>query len=220
MLDREAIERAAGKLYSAVMSDTLDGLGHRHQALAPAVRPLDDELTMLGRIRTGLYMTTYHVDPEVNPYEVEMDLIDDLAPGEVAVLACAGSDRIAPWGELLTTASLARGAVGCVTDGFVRDTRAIRALGFPVFHGGIAPLDSKGRGMMVTRDQPVECAGVLMHPGELILGDADGVVVIPRDCEDEAIALATEKIEGEDRTRDELRAGASLRQVFERYGIL
>ncbi len=220
MLSREDIASAAKRLYSAVMSDTLDALGHRDRAMAPGIRPLDDALVMLGRARTGLYMEVDDVVPGANPYAIEMALIDDLAPGEVAVLGCGGSQRIAPWGELLTTASIARGAVGCVTDGFVRDTRAIRALRFPVFHGGVAPLDSQGRGEMVAMDRPVRCGGVTVRPGELVLGDADGLVVIPREREEEALTAALAKIESEDRTRDELRAGASLASVFEKYGVL
>jgi len=220
VLSPQDVASAAGRLYAAVMSDTLDSLGHRDRAMSPGIRPLDDSLVMLGRARTGLYMEVNDVVPGANPYAVEMALIDDLRPGEVAVLGCGGSDRIAPWGELLTTACLARGAVGCVTDGFVRDTRAIKAVAFPVFHGGIAPLDSQGRGEMIAMDRPVRCGGVLVQPGELILGDADGVVVIPRELEEEALAAALAKIENEDRTRDELRAGASLAEVFEKYGVL
>jgi regulator of RNase E activity RraA len=211
----------AQRLYAAVLSDVLDGLGFRAQALRPFVRPLDESLVLFGRARTGLYRPVYHVEPGVNPYALEMRLIDSLRPGEVAVLACGGpTERIAPWGELLTTASLARGAAGCVTDGLVRDIRRIRALRFPVFHGGIGPLDSKGRGEMAAVDVPVELAGVRIAPGDLLFGDADGVVVIPEAVADQAIRLALSKIEAEDTTREELAAGASLAEVFARHGVL
>ncbi|MEO5701940.1 MAG: RraA family protein, partial [Casimicrobiaceae bacterium] len=144
--DSDFAARVAAKLYTAVLSDVLDELGHRVQAMPPCIRPLDDSLVLVGFARTGLYREVYHVEPDENPYELEMALVDDLRPHDVAVFGCGGSTRIAPWGELLTTAARARGAAGCLTDGFVRDVRQIRALGFPVFHGGIAPLDSKGRG--------------------------------------------------------------------------
>src|SRR6185295_14733910 len=127
---------------------------------------------------------------------------------------------IAPWGELLTTAALQRGAVGAVTDGFVRDVRAIRNMKFPVFHGGIAPLDSKGRGKVVAIDVPIECAGVRIEPGDLIFGDVDGVVVVPRRAEDEVLSRAFQKVASENRTRDELLQGAKLGEVFDRYGVL
>jgi len=117
------------KLYSAVLSDTLDAAGYMRQAMRPFVRPLDDSLVLFGRVRTGLYANSYQVEPSKNPYAVEIELIDDLQSGDVPVLACGGpTDRIAPWGELLTTASRVRGAAGCVTDGLVRDVRSIREM--------------------------------------------------------------------------------------------
>ena len=146
---------------ASILSDIMDGLGLGRRAMAPFVRPLDDTLVLVGRARTGLYMPAYMVRDGENPYEVEIALVDDLKPGEVIVLACNGpTDRIAPWGELLSTAATARGAAGCVTDGLVRDVRQIREMGFAVFHGGIGPLDTKGRARMVERDVRVECGGV------------------------------------------------------------
>jgi 4-hydroxy-4-methyl-2-oxoglutarate aldolase len=209
-------------LYTAVLSDTLDGFGLMNQAMKPFVRPLDEGLVMLGRARTGLYAPVTAMPAEgENPYELEMALIDDLKPGEVAVLACGGpTDSIAPWGELLSTASRYRGAAGCVTDGLVRDIRQIRQMSFPVFHGGIGPLDSKGRGKMVQMDGPVTCAGVTIHPGDLVFGDCDGVVVIPNDIAPKVIEAALAKIAGEDSTRDELSKGATLAQVYAKYGVL
>lgn len=208
------------RLFTAVLSDTLDGLGYRHQALPPEIRPLDDSLVMAGRARTGLYREVFHVEPGENPYELEIALVDDLKPGEVAVLACCGSRRIAPWGELLSTAARARGAAGCVTDGFVRDVRPTREMRFPVFHGGIAPLDSKGRGKVTAIDVPVEIGGVLVEPGDLVFGDADGVVVVPRAIEGETIAAALAKLDGENKTREALERGEKLADVFKRHGIL
>jgi len=208
------------RLYTAVLSDVLDELGYRHQAFPPSIRPLDDALVLAGFARTGVYREVYRVVPDQNPYELEMALIDDLKPDQVAVFGCGGSTRIAPWGELLSTAARARGAAGCVTDGMVRDIRAIRTMKFPVFHGGIAPLDSKGRGVVAEIDVPIECAGVSIEPGDLIVGDADGVVVVPRAVEDEALTRAFAKVTGEDHTRDELAAGASLKEVFAKYRVL
>jgi len=210
-----------GRLYSAVLSDVLDGLGHPNQAAKPFVRPLDDASVLCGFARTGLYMKRYHVPQGHNPYALEMDLIDSLKPGEIPVLACDGpTDRIAPWGELLTTASKVRGAAGCLTDGLVRDVRRIRELGFPVFHGGIGPLDTKGRAEMMAADEPVEIGGARVAPGDFIFGDVDGVVIVPRAIAPEAIRRALAKIEAEDTTREELLAGNSLRSVFERHGVL
>jgi len=208
------------KLFTSVLSDTLDGLGYMNQAMSAKIRPLDEETVLLGRARTGLYMEVFHVEPGENPYLLEMRLIDDLKPDEVPVFSCARSPRVAPWGELLSTASKARGAAGAIMDGMVRDVRAIRKLGFPVFHGGIGPLDSKGRGKIMAIDVPIECAGVRIEPGDLLFGDADGVVSIPRAIEDKVIEAALAKVEGEDRTREALARGEKLADVFARYGIL
>lgn len=206
---------------AAILSDVLDALGLMRQAMRPFVRPLDDSLVLCGRARTGLYMPAYEVRPGENPYAVEMALVDDLKPGEVPVLACGGpTERIAPWGELLSTAARARGAAGCVVDGLVRDVRQIREMRFPVFHGGIGPLDTKGRARMMERDIPVECGGVRVENGDLLLGDVDGIVVVPRARADEVIAAAREKVRGEGATRKELEAGRPLAEVFARHGIL
>lgn len=218
MLDFRELSKT---LYAAVLSDTLDSIGLPNQAMRPFIRPLDDTLVLMGRARTGLFAETYSVRDGENPYEIEIALIDDLKPGDVAVLACGGpTERIAPWGELLTTASRARGAAGCVTDGLVRDLRHIRDLKFPLFHGGIGPLDTRGRARMIERDRVVQCAGVTVRSGDIVFGDIDGVVVIPQDRADEVIAKALTKITGENHTRDELKAGLLLAQVYEKYGVL
>jgi len=208
------------KLYTAVLSDVLDDLGYRDQALPASIRPLDEGIVMAGFARTGAYREVYGVTPNENPYELEMALIDDLKPNDVAVFACGGSTRIAPWGELLSTASRARRAAGCLTDGYVRDIRQIRAMKFPVFHGGVAPLDSKGRGKVAEIDVVVGVAGVRVAPGDLVFGDADGAIVVPRAVEDEVLRRALSKVDGEDRTREELAAGAKLADVFAKYKVL
>ena len=213
------LARARKRLYTAVLSDVLDGLGYRRQAMSPAIRPLDETLVMCGRARTALYREVFHI-AKGNPYELEIALIDDLKAGDVAVMACGGSPRIAPWGELLSTAARARKAAGCLTDGLTRDVRYIRKMKFPVFHGGIGPLDSKGRGEVAAIDVPVEVAGVRIEPGDLVFGDVDGVVVVPKKIEAKALALAFKKVASENTVRAELKRGDRLRAVFARHGIL
>ncbi len=208
------------RLFVSVLSDCLDAVGLRHQALAPRIRPLDEAAVMVGRARTAAFMEVYHVDPGQNAYELEIKLIDSLGPGDIPVFACGNPLRVAPWGELLSTAARARGAVGAVMDGCTRDIKAIRTMGFPVFHGGIAPLDSRGRGRVMAVDIPIECAGVAVASGDLVFGDADGVVVIPRAAEEEVLRLALAKVAGERSTLRDLQAGQSLAEVFARYGVL
>jgi 4-hydroxy-4-methyl-2-oxoglutarate aldolase len=205
-------------LFASVLSDCLDAAGLMDQALPSCIRPLDEASVMVGRARTAQFMEVDGHD--AGPYEMEIALIDSLKPDEIPVFACSNPARIAPWGELLSTAAQVRGAAGALMDGAVRDIKAIRAMNFPVFHGGIGPLDTKGRGRVMAIDVPVRCAGVKVASGDLIFGDADGVVVVPRAIEQQVLALAFEKIEGEKRTLDDLRAGEKLGDVFAKYGIL
>jgi len=219
-MDDALIATARSELYSGVISDILDDRGIWNHAMAPHVRPLDESLTLFGRARTGLYMPVYHVEEGANPYELEIKLIDSLARDDVPVLACPDGKRIAPWGELLSTASHARKAAGCVTDGLVRDVRIIRSMQFPVFAGGIGPLDSKGRGVVMKIDIPVECGGAAVKSGDWIFGDVDGVVVIHAAIAEDVITRSLEKVAQETTVRKELEAGESLATVFARHRIL
>ncbi len=217
---RHSLAEIRETLFTSVLSDCLDQLGLMKQALPSRIRPLDEALVMVGRARTAAFMEVYDVPAGSNPYELEIALIDSLGQDDIPVFACSNPVRIAPWGELLSTASKARGAAGAVMDGCVRDIKAIRAMQFPVFHGGIAPLDSKGRGKIMTIDAPIECGGVAVTSGDLVFGDADGTVVIPRAAEEEVLALAFEKVKGERNTLRDLQRGDKLADVFARYGIL
>ncbi len=219
-LDDSMIAAAREKLYTAVLSDALDSLGNFDHAMSSRIRPLDDTLSLFGRARTGLYMEVFRPTAGENPYELEIALVDDLKPGEVVVLACPPSDRVVPWGELLSTAARARGAAGCVTDGLVRDARFIRQMRFPVYMAGLGPLDTKGRGTVVKLDVPVMCGGVEVKSGDWVFGDVDGVVVIPDELADQTLRHALKKVEGEDTVREELAAGQPLKDVFARHGIL
>jgi len=208
------------QLNPAILSDVLDDLGITNQVMSIGMRPLDESLTLCGRARTGAYMEVPYLEEGINPYRLEIALVDDLRKNDVAVLSCGGSSRIAPWGGLLSTAAKARGSAGCVTDGYVRDIMEIRRLEFPVFAGGVAPLDSKGRGQIMSTDVPVICDGVRICPGDLVVGNADGVVVVPQEHELNVMAKTLEKHIGEDNSINELRAGNYLRDVFDKYGIL
>jgi regulator of RNase E activity RraA len=207
-------------VFTAVLSDCLDAAGYRDQAMHARIRPLDETLVLCGRARTALYMDVYDAPEGENSYELEIALVDDLKADEIPVFACGTSGRIAPWGELLSTAARARGAAGVVMDGLTRDVRAIRDMKFPVFAGGIGPLDSKGRGKVMAIDVPVEVAGARVAPGDLVFGDADGVVVVPRAIEDQVVAAALAKVAGENATREALARGEKLADVFKRHGIL
>jgi 4-hydroxy-4-methyl-2-oxoglutarate aldolase len=205
-------------LYTAVVSDSLDQLGVRHQAMREYLRPAHKNCRFAGWARTIACSDVYHfVD---DPYGMEIEAIDSLLPGEVAVIGTQKSQRNAPWGELLSTAAKARGARGAVVDGLIRDVVKIEELGFPVFAAGIKPVDSMGRGVVTSYNVPVECGEVLVHPGDLVFGDYDGVIVIPKDYIKQVVEMATDKVKREDGSRAELMAGGYLRDVFRKYGVL
>ena len=220
MRDGSLLVAAVEELYAPVVSDVLDAAGCRDHAMRPGIRPLDDHMVLCGHARTAQYMDFDEIDPDQNPNLLTMTLVDELKVGEVVVLACGGSMRIAPWGELLSTAAQARGAAGFVTDGLVRDSRTVRKMKFPVFHAGIGLIDARGRGKVAATDIPVECGGVLVRPGDLVFGDADGVVVIPREREESTLRSALERVAAEDSIRRELRQGKPLIEVFAKYGVL
>ncbi len=215
------VEEMRGSFFCALISDVLDGLGHTRQALPSNIRPLDETLKLVGRARTMLYADVYAApEPHENHYELEIRLVDSLGSGDVAVAACGATGRIAPWGGLLSTASQMRGAAGAVMDGYVRDILHVRELGFPVFAAGIAPLDSSGRGKVIETDVPVEIAGVPISPGDIVFGDADGCIVIPRALEDAVIAMGREKLAAENKSLEALRQGRLLGEVYDEFGVL
>lgn len=205
-------------LYTAVISDSLDELGYRDQAMRKDVRPLARHFRCVGWVRTIVCVDVFDV-PD-NPYALEIEAIDSLLPGEVAIVTTGDSERNAPWGELLSTAAMTRGARGAIIGGLVRDVQKIIELQFPVFATGIKPVDSKGRGLVVNYNVPAECGGVQVNPGDLVVADYDGVVFVPAQVASEVIAMATDKVTRENHSRDELKAGAYLADVYRKYGVL
>ncbi|MCY3721781.1 MAG: RraA family protein [Candidatus Poribacteria bacterium] len=216
--DTELFDIMEQQLYAAVISDALDAVGYREQALRHTVRPLHPEAVVVGRAMPVQCVDVYEIPDE--PYQQEIAAVDSLKQDDVFVCSTNQSTRNCIWGELLSTAARARGARGAIIDGFVRDARQILAMGFPVFTTGLSPVDSSGRGDVVAYNVPIECGGVMVNPGDIVFGDADGVVVIPRTVEIDVLEAAFAKVAGENRTRDELRAGATLREVYDKYGIL
>jgi regulator of RNase E activity RraA len=216
--DDALFDWVARKLYTGVLSDACDASGHPDRALGADIRPVDPTAPLVGRAKTVVWAPMFHVPDR--PYDREIAAVDSLRPGEVLVMAVGRSRDIVPWGELLSTAAVVRGGRGAVLDGLVRDSRAIVALGLPVFCTGRRPLDSRGRGIVVDYDVPIRIDGVVIMPGDLVVGDADGVVVIPQTAEREILERAHGKVSAEDTTRAALRSGVSLADVFREHGIL
>jgi 4-hydroxy-4-methyl-2-oxoglutarate aldolase len=205
-------------LSSAVLADVLDSLGHRHTALPPSIRPLRSTWKIFGRAAT-LNAVSVTAAP-LHPYAIEMECIDALHPSDVLVITTNGELNSALWGELLSTAARAHGAVGVVLDGLTRDAARILTIDFPVFAGGFSPLDSKGRIDCIEHGQPIKIQDCVVRPGDWVFGDIDGVVVVPSEVAEAAFARALEKVSGENRVRDELARGRSIREVFAEYRIL
>jgi 4-hydroxy-4-methyl-2-oxoglutarate aldolase len=216
--DIELFETIERTFYTAVLADALDELGQHERAMREYLRPLLPDVTFAGLARTVLCQDTFY--EQKDPYGLEIEALDSILPGEVVAVSTGESKRNAPWGELLSTAAKARGARGAVIDGLVRDVRAIQKLGFPVFTAGIKPVDSRGRGMVVDYNVPVLCGGVIVSPGDLIVGDYDGVVAIPAALIHQTLELARDKITKENHSRKDLMEGAFLSDVYAKYGVL
>src|SRR5262245_35868530 len=205
-------------LSSALLADVLDTLGHRHSALPIAIRPLKPDWKICGPAAT-LSAVTVAAEP-ARPYAIEMECIDGLKAGQVLVATTNGDTGSALWGELLSTACRARGAAGVVLDGLTRDAAKILAMDFPVFASGFSPLDSKGRLDCISHGTPIRLGDCVVHPGDWIFADIDGVVAVPASLASSAFAKALEKATGENKVREELAKGRSVREVFAEYGIL
>ena len=205
-------------LYTAVVSDSLDQLGFRNQAMREYLRPVHRTWCFAGWARTIACADVFEI-PE-NPYDMEIEAVDSILPGEAVVISTQKSVRNAPWGELLSNAAKARQARGAVVDGLVRDVRKIEEIGFPVFAAGIKPVDSMGRGIVTGYNTPVECGEVCVNPGDLVFADYDGVVVVPRAIVADVVRLSADRVSRENGSRAELANGSYLRDVFDKYGVL
>lgn len=214
--DQAVIDRL-DSLYVAVVSDCLDRVGLRDNVLAPHIRPLFPCRT------AGFALTVQAVAVEAVPsdrsrwYAGEIAAVDAQQPGDVMVVStCPGSY----WGELLATASRARGAQGIVADCYTRDIRALQEMQYPTFVAGVSAQDSLGRIDVVDLGGRIRCGGVNVSRGDLVLADEDGIAIVPADIADEVLALAEEKVASENTVREELAAGHSVREVFASHGVL
>jgi 4-hydroxy-4-methyl-2-oxoglutarate aldolase len=212
------LEMMRQSLYSAVVCDALDALGLRNQSPRVPLRPLTVPGVVIGRCKTTLWADMFHEDPK--PYELELQAVDSCQPDDVIIAAAGGSQHSGVWGELLSTAAKNRGCVGAIIDGAARDVAPMRRMGFPVFARGTCVYDSRDRQRVIDVDVPVEIDGVRFAPGDLVIADEDGVVVVPRQVEEKAIQCAWEKVNAENVVRDEIRAGARAADVFKKHGVL
>lgn len=215
--DSELIALCLGELYTPVVGDILDELGHTHQFLPQPIQPMREDMKVAGRAMPVLMIDVF--GRQKHPFGRLTEALDQLKPGEV-YLASGGAMRCAYWGEILTATARKRGATGAVINGFHRDTPRVLEQHWPVFSHGSFAQDSLVRTQVVDYRCPIEVGQVAVAPGDLIFGDLDGVVVVPKSVEAEVIERALAKARGERLVRKEIEAGMTSTEAFRKYGIL
>lgn len=205
------------ELRSPLLADAADAMGLRCQCMSPDLRPLADGKRMAG---TAVTLQTFAVvEPPKDPYIRELEFLDTLRAGDV-VVAAASSTECAFWGELLTSIAQAKGAVGAVVDGWIRDADMVAESSFSVVSRGSSPYDSKGRLELAATNIPIDCGGVLVRPGDGVFADSDGIVVLPADAIAELVRRAEEKSVEEDRVRELYATGVRPVDVYRKFGVL
>ena len=224
--DADLFAIARRELFTAVVGDVMDKLGLLHQFLPPQIRPLREDMVVIGRAMPVLEADVYQerresrLNPLMDkPFGLMLEALDDLRTGEVYI--CTGaSRRYALWGELMTTRALQLGAAGAVVDGYLRDTRGVLALDFPAFAHGSYAQDQGARGKVLDFRLPIEIGGVQVAPGDIVFGDVDGVLIVPQAAEREVFVAALEKARGEQLVRKAIEGGMSAVQAFREFGIM
>jgi len=228
--DGEMLSLMKEKLYTPVVGDILDQMGFPHQFLPAEIRPLaaqvpaamltdvkgDNWLKLAGFACTVLENDIYGAPKK--PFGYMTEALDQLRPGEIYV--ATGAHHSALWGELLTASARARGAVGAVLDGYTRDTPMVLEQDFPVFCAGTWAQDSSIRTYVFDYRCDIEIGQVTIHDGDLIFGDVDGVLVIPRAIAAEVVERALEKAATEKTMRRAIENGMLVTEAFERFGVL
>jgi 4-hydroxy-4-methyl-2-oxoglutarate aldolase len=218
VIDDAALLVQLESLYTAVVADVLDGLGYRDQVLPAHIRPLTPARRVCGVVFPAKAVSVTEIPAE--PYKLEIGAIEAMQRGDVLLIDAGDERSCGFWGELLTTACLYKGVRGVVMTACTRDTWRIFEMPLPIFGIGYHPGDSKGRADIIEIGQPITIGDVQAQRGDFILGDEDGIVVIPRAIAAEAIRLATEKLAGENLVREDLQRGMPLGEAFRKHQIL
>jgi regulator of RNase E activity RraA len=223
--DAQLFHLMRSALYTAVVGDILDQMGYLHQFLPSRIQPLRDDMVLAGRAMPVLEADACHWQNDPHnplcdkPFGLMLEALDDLHEGEVYI--CAGaSPSYALVGELMCTRMRILGAAGAVVNGFHRDTRGILALDFPCFSYGRYAQDQAPRGKVIGYRVPIDVEGVHIEPGDIVFGDLDGVLVIPRAVERECLERAYVKATGEKTVAQSIGAGMSAVESFRIHGIM
>jgi regulator of RNase E activity RraA len=215
--DQELFDLIERELYTPVIGDILDTYGMYHRFLPAGIRPLRESMRV-----TGWAMPVLTADVFERPeaaFGLLTEALDNLLPGEIYIAAGAGH-RSAAWGEILTATAKMRGARGAILDGYHRDTSTVLGQSFPVFSRGAYGQDAGPRMRVAGFRVPIEIEAVSIHPGDLVVGDVDGVVVVPVHSVDDVIAAALEKARAEKTVRRAIENGMSATEAFRRFGVL
>jgi regulator of RNase E activity RraA len=224
--DNELFALSRRELFTSVVGDVMDKLGLVHQFLPPAIKALDPDMVVIGRSMTVLSVDVFfeRMIGSANklmerPFGLMLDALDDLKQNEIYVNT-GSSPRNALWGEMMSVRALKLGAAGAVLNGYTRDTRGILRLNFPTFSWGSYGQDAGPRYKVVDFRVPIEIGNVLIHPGDILFGDVDGVCCVPMTAEAEVFTKALEKARGEKLVRKALESGSSAVAAFEEFGIM
>ncbi len=223
--DTELFEIMKKELYSSVIGDILDKMHYTHQFLPQQIQPITEDMVVAGRAMPVLEADAFEElsdgqNPIMKkPFGLMLEALDDLKENEVYI--CTGASPVyALVGELMCTRMQILKAAGAVVNGFHRDTKGIKELGFPCFSYGRYAQDQAPRGKVIDFRVPIEMEGVRIRPGDIIFGDLDGVLVIPREIETEVIQAAYEKATGEKMVAEGIKAGMAAKASFDKYGIM
>jgi len=224
--DEQLFSLVKNELFSALIGDVCDKNGYTHQFLPQELKPLSAEMKMVGRAMTVLECDVFAEKAggsanEVmeKPFGLMFHALDSLKENEIYV--CSGtSNSYAMWGGLMSTRAQILGSAGALLNGFSRDTPEVLALGFPCFSKGTYAQDQGVRGKVIDYRIPIEIGGVRINPGDIIFGDLDGVIVVPRDIEVEILMQALEKGRAEKKVRNAILQGMSTVEAFEVFGIM
>lgn len=214
--DKELFEILKKEMYTGVLCDMLDILGYSHQYLPRQIQSLVPEMVMVGRAFPTIICDVY--GEQEQPLGKLAEAIDHCGEDKIYIVT-GGDRRCSYFGEIMCAKLRSNKAVGAVIDGPMRDTRQVLEQDFPVFCSGRDAQGSIYRNQVIAYDVPVEIGNIAINPGDLIFGDIDGVVVIPKEIEEKAIVVTLERVRGESDTREAVDAGMSAVEAIERFGV-
>ena len=224
--DEELFAAARKELFTAVVGDAMDKMKLFHQFLPARIQPLKPDMLLIGRAMTVLEADTFEETSSFTnnpimkkPFGLMLEALDDLEKDEV-YLCTGASDHYALIGEIMMTRAKKLGAAGAVVNGYSRDTHGMSGLDMPIFSYGNYAQDQGPRGRVIDFRVPIEIEGVRIYPGDIVIGDVDGVCIVPKAYEKEVFERAFEKARGERKVLKAVQDGMSAVDAWNKYGIM